>query len=80
LLCANQAADMLLDIPDTLQISTHVLSGRVAGLSRKSNMDTCSNPTGSGVNHVAINLTLFYVPVIMLTCCRHIRTHHVGST
>jgi hypothetical protein len=50
---------MLLDIPDTLQISTHVLTGRVAGLSGKSNMDICSNPTGSGVNHVAINLTLF---------------------
>ena len=50
---------MLLDIPDTLQISTHVLTGRVAGLSRKSNMDICSNPTGSGVNHVAIDLTLF---------------------
>ncbi len=50
---------MLLDIPDTLPISTHVLTGRVAGLSRKSNMDICSNPTGSGVNHVAIDLTLF---------------------
>jgi hypothetical protein len=50
---------MLLDIPDPLQISTHVLTGRVAGLSRKSNMDICSNPTGSGVNHVAIDLTLF---------------------
>ncbi len=50
---------MLLDIPDTLQISTHVLTGRVAGLSRKSNMDICLNPTGSGVNHVAIDLTLF---------------------
>ncbi len=50
---------MLLDIPDALQISTHVLTGRVAGLSRKSNMDICSNPTGSGVNHVAIDLTLF---------------------
>jgi hypothetical protein len=50
---------MLLDIPDTLQISTHVLTGRVVGLSRKSNMDLCSNPTGSSVNHVAIDLTLF---------------------
>ncbi len=30
---------MLLDIPATLQISTHVLTGRVAGLSSKSNMD-----------------------------------------
>jgi hypothetical protein len=50
---------MLLDILDTLQISTHVLTGRVAGLSVKSNMDTCLNPTGSGVNHVAIDLTLF---------------------
>ncbi len=50
---------MLLDISDTLQISTHVLTGRVAGLSRKSKMDICLNPTGSGVNHVAINLTLF---------------------
>jgi hypothetical protein len=51
---------MLLDIPDILQISTHVLTGRVAGLlSRKSNMDICSNPTGSGVNHVPIDLTLF---------------------
>jgi hypothetical protein len=50
---------MLLDIPDILQISTHVLTGREAGLSRKSNMDICSNPTGSGVNHVAIGLTLF---------------------
>jgi hypothetical protein len=50
---------MLLDIPDTLQTSTHVLTGRVAGLSRKSNMDIHSNPTRSGVNHVAINLTLF---------------------
>jgi hypothetical protein len=44
-LCANQAADMLLDIPATLQISTHVLTGRVAGLSSKSNMDIGSNPT-----------------------------------
>jgi hypothetical protein len=51
---------MLLDIPDTLQISTHVLTGRaVAGLSRKCNIDICSNPTGGGVNHVAIDLTLF---------------------
>jgi hypothetical protein len=50
---------MLLDIPDTLQIRTHVLTGRVAGLSRKSNMDISSNPTGSSVNHVAIDLTLF---------------------
>jgi hypothetical protein len=50
---------MLLDIPDTLQISTHVLTGRVAGLSRKSNMDICSNPTGSSVNHVAIDVKLF---------------------
>jgi hypothetical protein len=50
---------MLLDIPATLQTSTHVLTGRVAELSRKSNMDICSNPTGSGVNHVAIDLTLF---------------------
>ncbi len=55
MLCANQAADMLLDIPDTLRI----LTGRVAGLSRKSNMDICSNTTGSGINHVAIDLTLF---------------------
>jgi hypothetical protein len=44
-LCANQAANMLLDIPATLQISTHVLTGRVARLSRKSNMDIGSNPT-----------------------------------
>jgi hypothetical protein len=50
---------MLLDIADTLQFSTHVLTGRVAGLSRKSNVDICSNPTGSSVNHVAINLTIF---------------------
>ncbi len=50
---------MLLDIPDILQISIHVLTGRVAGLSRKSNMDICSNPTGSSVYHVAIDLTLF---------------------
>jgi hypothetical protein len=50
---------MLLDIPDTLQISTHAMAGRVARLSRKSNMDICSNPTGSGENHVAIDLTLF---------------------
>jgi hypothetical protein len=50
---------MLLDIPDTLQINAHVLTGRVAGLSRKTNMDICSNPNGSGVNHVALDLTLF---------------------
>jgi hypothetical protein len=49
----------MLDIPDTLQISTHVLTGRVAGLSRKSNMDICLNTTGSDVNHDAIDLTLF---------------------
>jgi hypothetical protein len=55
---------MLLDIPDTLQISTHVLTGRVAGLSRKSSMDICSNPTESSVNHVAIDLTLF-----LCACC-----------
>jgi hypothetical protein len=35
------------------------MTGRVAGLSRKSNMDICSYPTGSSVNHVAIDLTLF---------------------
>jgi hypothetical protein len=31
LLCAFQAANMLQDIPATLQISTRVLTGRVAG-------------------------------------------------
>ncbi len=31
----------------------------MAGLSRKSNMDICSYPNGSGVNHVVIDLTLF---------------------
>jgi hypothetical protein len=36
---------MLLDIPATLQNSTHVLTGRVAGLSSTSNMDIGSNPT-----------------------------------
>ncbi len=50
---------MLLDISDTLQFSTHVLTGRVAGLSRKSYMDICSHPTGTGVNHIAIDLALF---------------------
>ncbi len=50
---------MLLDIPDTLLISTHVLTGRVAGVSGKSNIEICSNPAGSGVNHIAIDLTLF---------------------
>jgi hypothetical protein len=44
LLCANQAANMLLGTIATLQISTHVLTGRVAGLSSKSNMDIGSNP------------------------------------
>ncbi len=50
---------MLLHIPDTLQISSHVLTGRVAGLSRKKIMGIYSNPTGSGVNHVVIDLTFF---------------------
>jgi hypothetical protein len=56
MLCANQAADMLLHIPATLQISTHVLTGRVAGLSKKSNMDIGSNPTArylSCCRHIA---------------------------
>jgi hypothetical protein len=48
---------MLLDIPVTLQISTHVLTGRVAGLSSKSNMDIGSNPTAkylSCYRHIAV--------------------------
>jgi hypothetical protein len=45
LLCANQAADMLLHISTTLQIITRVLTGRVAGLSSTSNMDIGSSPT-----------------------------------
>jgi hypothetical protein len=47
---------MLLDIPATLQISTHVLTGRVAGQSNKSNMDIGSNPTArflSCCRHIA---------------------------
>jgi hypothetical protein len=50
---------MLLDIADTMQTSIYVLTGRVAGLSRLSNMDICSNPTVSSANNVAIDLTLF---------------------
>jgi hypothetical protein len=47
---------MLLDIPAMLQISTHVLTGRVAGLSSKSNMDIGSTPTArylSCCQHIA---------------------------
>jgi hypothetical protein len=47
---------MLLDIPATLQISTHVLTGRVAGLFSKSNMVIGSNPTArylSCCQHIA---------------------------
>jgi hypothetical protein len=55
-LCANQAANMLLDIPATLQISTHVMTSRVAELSSKSNMNIGSNPTArylSCCQHIA---------------------------
>jgi hypothetical protein len=47
---------MLLDIPATLQIITHVLTGRVVGLSSKSNMDIGSNPSArylSCCRHIA---------------------------
>jgi hypothetical protein len=47
---------MLLDIPATLQISTRVLTGRVARQSSKGNMDIGSNPTArflSCCQHIA---------------------------
>jgi hypothetical protein len=47
---------MLLDIPATLQISTHVLTDRVAGLSSTRNMDIGLNPTAkylSCCQHIA---------------------------
>ncbi len=47
---------MFLDIAATLQISAHVLTGRMAGLSSKSNMDIDSNPTArylSCCRHIA---------------------------
>jgi hypothetical protein len=50
---------MLLDICDTMLISTHVPTGRVARLSGKVSWTYVQTPAGSGVNHIAIDLTLF---------------------
>jgi hypothetical protein len=85
---------MLLDIPATLQISTHVLAGRVAGLSRKSNMDIGWNPTArylSCCQHIAdmsASDMLWHVgPVSLPTAvcdmsptCRPTCLQHVGLT